>query len=208
MTKKNINKNAEKDNRYRNWVFVAYPESMPENWRDILTELNLTWCCSPLHDLDTNENAEGGVEKKKPHYHFILKFDGKKNFEQIKEITDLFNAPIPQKCSNIVGAVRYLIHRDNPEKAQYKETDIQEGGGFDYASYLKLSPAQEREILKEIFKHCRANGIDEISDLNDYILDEKEEWFPVSVAYSAHIYRVLRSAKCKAQEIKAQEHMP
>ncbi|HBM8385896.1 TPA: replication protein, partial [Enterococcus faecium] len=28
-----------KDERTRNWTFVVYPESAPENWREFLDEL-------------------------------------------------------------------------------------------------------------------------------------------------------------------------
>lgn len=109
----NITKASAKDNRSRTWAFVAYPESMPENWREILDALSVPWACSPLHDKDINETTG---EVKKPHRHFVMSFPGKKSYEQIKEITDKLNAPVPQKCLSIRGAVRYFLHLDNPEK--------------------------------------------------------------------------------------------
>ena len=85
-----------KDVRARTWTFVAYPESAPENWRDILDGYHIPWVESPLHDKDVN--PDGTV--KKAHRHVILLFDGKKSFEQVKDITDALNAPIPQKTAN------------------------------------------------------------------------------------------------------------
>ena len=55
-------------------------------------------------------------QKKKPHYHVIFKFSSNKSFEQVKSITDQFNAPIPQKVDSMKGAVRYFIHADDPTK--------------------------------------------------------------------------------------------
>ena len=71
----NITKASAKDNRSRTWAFVAYPESMPENWREILDALSVPWACSPLHDKDINETTG---EVKKPHRHFVMSFPGKK----------------------------------------------------------------------------------------------------------------------------------
>ena len=39
-----------KDVRARTWTFVQYPESAPENWRDILDGYHIPWVESPLHD--------------------------------------------------------------------------------------------------------------------------------------------------------------
>ena len=42
-----------KDGRARAWTFLVYPDSAPENWRDILdTTVCVPWVESPLHDPD------------------------------------------------------------------------------------------------------------------------------------------------------------
>lgn len=46
------------NNEKRYWAFVLYPESAPENWKDILQETGLSCCVSPLHDKDTNPTGE------------------------------------------------------------------------------------------------------------------------------------------------------
>ena len=68
-----------KDDRSRVWTFVCYPESVREGWRDALDDLHIAWAESPLHDKDTN--ADGSA--KKPHWHVLLVFDGKKSYEQV-----------------------------------------------------------------------------------------------------------------------------
>ena len=32
----------------RDWTFIVYPESAPENWREILDETHLRWIESPF----------------------------------------------------------------------------------------------------------------------------------------------------------------
>lgn len=49
-----------KDKRFktRAWTFIVYPDSAPDNWRDILDELHIPWVESPLHDKDQNPTGE------------------------------------------------------------------------------------------------------------------------------------------------------
>ena len=42
----------EKDTRVRNWSWIVYPESAPENWKQLLDETGEKWIESPLHDKD------------------------------------------------------------------------------------------------------------------------------------------------------------
>lgn len=46
-----------KDSRTRNWSFIVYPESAPNNWREILQEEMTPFAVSPLHDKDINEGT-------------------------------------------------------------------------------------------------------------------------------------------------------
>ena len=84
------------ENRKRNWVFVLYPDSAPENWREQLRDMLVPGFISPLHDKDVN--ADG--TPKKPHWHVILTFKGLKSYEQVKAITEKLNAPAPQICKD------------------------------------------------------------------------------------------------------------
>ncbi|KAA9252434.1 Rep family protein, partial [Streptococcus anginosus] len=56
--------NQKQDGRVRNWSWIVYPDSAPENWRSILDETGEKWIESPLHDKDINETTN---EIKKPH---------------------------------------------------------------------------------------------------------------------------------------------
>lgn len=165
-----------KSDRTRNWAFFVYPESAPVNWVNIIDEMHIEWCRSPLHDKDINETTG---ELKKAHYHVILHFDTDKSYSQIKEITDLLNQPIPQRIKSIKGSVRYLIHYDNPEKYQYDKKDIQTFGGFEIESYFTTS-TDRYKCIKDMINYILENQITEVIDFTNYCMNEHyTDWFPL-----------------------------
>lgn len=172
------------DARTRNWTFVAYPESAPEGWRDVLDEQHIQWVESPLHDKDMN--ADG--TPKKPHWHILLLFDGKKSYEQVKELTDKLHATIPQKCASAKGLVRYMAHLDNPEKVQYDKGAIIGHGGIDVAEYLKPTSSSRYQLIGEMMDFVREQNIIELEDLAYYARTERfDDWFPLLCDNSAYI---------------------
>jgi len=200
MKKDSKTKQRVKDERTRTWAFVAYPESMPENWRAVLDELCVPWACSPLHDKDVNETTG---ELKKAHYHFVLSFEGPKSYEQVKAITDKLKATIPQKCMSIRGAVRYMAHLDNPEKAQYSISNIVTGMGFDVEDALKLSVTEEEDVLDEMCAFIEDNWIVEFCDFNSYVRKERKEWRTILRHNCFFISQIIKSQRHK--EIKARQ---
>lgn len=153
----------------RYWAFVLYPESAPENWREILQQTGLSICVSPLHDKDTNPTGES----KKAHYHIILCYSGPTTFKCVKAITDSLNQPIPIALEQVRGYFRYLTHKDNPEKYQYNEKDITTINDFDIDNYNDLSVSQIKTIMIDIQKIIRDNDILEYCDLLDFLLDSE-----------------------------------
>ena len=151
----------------RYWAFVLYPESAPENWKEILQQTGLSCCVSPLHDKDINPTGE----KKKAHYHIILCYSGPTTFKCVKAITDSLNQPIPITLEQVRGYFRYLTHKDNPEKYQYDEKEITTINDFDIDNYNDLSVSQINAIKIELQKIIRDNEILEYCDLLDFLLD-------------------------------------
>ncbi len=164
--------------RGRNWTFVGYPgDSLPNDYASVLSdELHLCWCESPVHDADLN----GDGSEKKEHIHFIVSFEGNKSFEQIQEITDRLNCPIPQLCRNMRSMVRYMIHLDNPDKHQYKKDEIKVHGGFSVEEYFSRSQTENRDILKEILQFCVDNQITEFCDLVEVVFKmDNNDWIDI-----------------------------
>lgn len=172
----NINpKTKQPYKRGRNWAIVAYPESLPKNWKDIISQEPVA--ISPLHDKDVNPDGT----KKKKHYHLVLNYKGNKSFEQIDQIARALRAPIPERINSLTGAVRYLTHMDNPEKYQYDSSDIQTFGGFDLENCLALSTGDKRQNLRDMLAFISENDIIHLKDLADYCMSENAPagWFEI-----------------------------
>lgn len=162
--------------RTRDWTFIVYPESAPEDWTDILEELHIQWICSPLHDRDQNPDRSN----KKPHWHVMMLFDGVKSYEQVEEISKSVNGTIPQKVGSAVGMVRYFAHLDNPEKHQYDPTLIIGHGGVDLDKYLAPRSGDEDRMLEEIYDFIDDNCIVHFSQFLRYCRkNRRHDWFPL-----------------------------
>lgn len=177
-------KKSRGSDRTRNWTIVVYPESAPENWRDILDDMHIEWVESPLHDKDINANGE----LKKAHWHVLLLFGGVKSFEQVVDVIKPLNCPIPQRCHNSKAMVRYMAHLDNPDKVQYNTSDIISHGGVDLAELLRPSSSERYTLIREMMVYIRENHITEFQDLMDYAMDsEFDTWFPLLCDNSAFV---------------------
>ena len=187
-------KKSRGSDRTRNWTFVLYEDSAPENWREMLDDEHIEWIESPWHDKDIN--ADG--EPKKKHKHILLLFGGVKSYEQVKEVTDKLGQPIPQRCHNAKAMVRYMAHLDNPEKAQYSVSDIVPHGGVDLSEMLRPSNSERYTIIRDMMDYIRSAAVTEFQDLMDYAAAEHfDDWFPLLCDNSAYVI---------GQYIKSQRH--
>jgi hypothetical protein len=153
----------------RNWAFVLYPESAPDNWREILQKSGLQCAISPLHDSDLNPDGE----VKKAHYHVILCYAGPTSFNVVRALCDSLNQPIPQPLEQVRGYYRYFTHKDNPEKAQYDENEIQTINGFDIRDWIELSRSEVQKIKLELQSMIRNLDIVEYCELMDMLQDNE-----------------------------------
>ena len=155
----------------RAWAFVAYPESAPENWREILQQTGLEFAISPLHDKDTvSDNPTG--EDKKPHWHIIMVWrSGTATGTSARRVSESVNAVLPIPLNAVRGYYRYLTHKDNPEKYQYEDSDISFLNGFNIANYSELSSSEIEVILDQLQGLIRSNGLVEYSDLIELLED-------------------------------------
>lgn len=185
-------KKATRAPRTRNWSCIIYPESAPTNWRDVIDSEHIEWVESPLHDADLNaDNSE-----KKQHWHILLSYESHKTFEQVLEITQKLNAPIPQKVASPKGLVRYMIHLDNPEKKQYSKSKIIGHGGVDVSEYFKNSFSDDILLWEEICDFCAKENITELKHLVDYSrINRRDDWFPLIVRQTMFISMYLKSRR-------------
>lgn len=191
----------QKDGRSRSWTMIVYPESAPQNWKEQLDSEHIAWACI-LHDKDANPDGT----RKKSHYHVLLLFEGKKSYEQIKELSDSLNAPAPQRVTSVRGMVRYMTHMDNPEKYQYDRAAIEPHGGIDIEKYFEMSVSQVEEVLSDMSAFILENGIDNFGDFIAYCLspDAPEGWFGVAATKATMYLNKVIDAVYQKQKNAAQ----
>lgn len=151
----------------RNWGAVIYPESAPKDWKEVLKLKGLTFAVSPLHDKDIND--EVSKTQKKPHYHVILCFGSPTTFNNVKDILDELNQPCPIPLESVRGYYRYFTHKDNPDKYQYNDNEIELFNGFDVTDVL--NNFEVFNCLKQIQNIIMDNNILEYNHLMDLLLE-------------------------------------
>lgn len=173
--------NKRQDAAKRVWNAMIYPESARPDWLQLIEEAGIRCAVSPLHDRDRFtqrdiDNYEGDEKPevgdlKKPHYHIVLSYTGKRRFSDVWDFIktlykDPATAPIPKlPRGDIRGAVRYLVHMDNKDKAQYSREDVKAICGFDVGLYFKLSEEEEDEVFDAIMQYVIDHGIVEYWDI-------------------------------------------
>lgn len=186
--------------RSSNWNFILYPESAPENWVDIINETHIEWVSSPLHDKDTNPDGE----IKKAHYHITLLYPSLKSYSQVTDlVVDTLKCPIPIKCNSVKGSIRYMVHKDNPEKFQYCWNDIKCYGGVDLQSLCAPTHTERMLIQKDIIKFVRDNEITEFEEIVNIALDtNNDDWLNVLMNFSTlSISTYIRSVRFRIKKI-------
>lgn len=149
----------ENETRQTFFAFLLYPDSAPENWVEMLGDTHIRTYVSPLHDLDRMPDGT----QKKPHWHVLLQFDSLKSVAQFEEIRDRVGGVGREEVSSGRGYARYLLHLDNPEKAQYRDRRDE---------LLELSGADWDELTRRL-----ADGVKEVSAMKRYIRDNDIRWY-------------------------------
>lgn len=171
--------------RARVWAFIMYPESVPENWRSVLSDSHIP-AAAILHDRDVT--ADG--ELKKPHYHVMLFYRSVKSYAQVRALTDSLNATSPEQVGDTRGYVRYLCHADDPDKAQYSISEIIRFGGVDLRKWLKPTIEERYDLISEMIAFCNDNNVTEFAELMTYAsLERHDDWFPLLCDNSAYVMR-------------------
>lgn len=121
MKKTPVDKKTPDKIRDRKYCGILYPDC--QRHEKIIYDLknNKYNSISILHDMDIYEQGELKGQKKKPHYHFIISFANARYLTSVAKELNLENYEL-EPVDYYRGSLRYLLHLDNPEKAQYFET--------------------------------------------------------------------------------------
>ena len=149
----------------RHWAFVAYPESVAEDWLEQLKLSGLKCAISPLHDKDEHSDPAVG-DGKKPHWHVIVSWEGpitQSNAERLS--VGKINGTIPVRLESVRGYYRYFTHADDPDKYQYEEKDIELIGGFSILDHTEMTRGERMRLMWEIQEFIDDNDIMEYGRL-------------------------------------------
>lgn len=177
-TKKASEEKKEKkvdDIKSKFWAAEVYPDSAPEDWREIIQISGLVSAVSPIHDKDINANGT----PKKPHYHIILCWPGPTTLNNARKfVMGKLKGPTPFELKSIRGMYNYFTHRDNPEKAQYDEKDILHINNFCLSDFVELTRREVDNTLKRIIKIINDVEITEYYGLMCFLDDNQlnDEW--------------------------------
>ena len=169
---KSKDKGSKGARRQKSYAFILYPESAVENWKETLEMTHVPILVSPLHDKDVNPDGA----PKKEHYHVLVMFQTLKSLEQFKELRDLVGGVGNETVQSIRGYARYLIHRDNPEKAAYDAKDVIAMNGADYDALTHL-PSDDEAVIRDMMQYCITNKIYSFAKFANLCSKHYPEWF-------------------------------
>ena len=190
MSSKKSMSDTKNVSKTRNWATVVYPESVPSNWRDVLSDLHVQGFISPLHDSDINANGE----KKKPHHHVMLMFDGPKTKDLVQNIFISFGGVGCEYINSVRGYARYLCHLDNPDKVQYDISGVVPLSGADYSEVISLV-SDKYKAIREMITFCNDNCVIAYSDLLIWAAENREDWFRVLCDNGTYVMKAYIKSK-------------
>lgn len=171
------------------WTCI-YRESLDKDILECCDKFSAPSALSPEHNMDVDEHGE----IKKGHWHFIAKYNSKKNPYQF--YCDLVSA-FGEKCFStveIVGdigkATRYLAHIDEEDskKYHYPIEDIKSFGGY--------------ELKKYLFENV-GDTMDNVGKIKAIIKDKNFLFFDELADYVEEVDPLLYAGLVKDREVKA-----
>ena len=154
---------AIKNTKARNFGFLLYPDSIPNDWKEKLESLGVSMAVSPLHDMDEKKDKDtwnssdvirNGKHYKKPHYHVIYIARNPVTIESVRNKIKrkLGNSSVAhvEILDYIKGSYEYLTHESKDAIAKnkhiYDKKDILNINDFDIDRYITLDESQKREL--------------------------------------------------------------
>lgn len=181
----------------RNFSFLIYPDSSPNDWRTRLESLGLPIAASPIHDQDKVERVKSpldlsdeerdlyqqGLLFKKPHRHILyiaknpVTADAVRN--KVKRALGEKAVQHVEIVDNVEGAYLYLTHESKDAKAKHKHVyskkDLVLLNNFDIDRYVTLDDVQKKEMFNAITHAIVDYKLENILDLSDYINEHGKE---------------------------------
>lgn len=185
--------------RSYNWASILYIESCVADIEKALLALKVPCALSPLHDRDIHDDTG---EKKKAHRHLILHYTSLKSQRQVKEDLEPLGAVGAERVRDLRAYVRYLIHIDDPDKAQYEIQDLRVFNGFNISKYFEETKMDINAGFAELVKIALEQGYTEYCALVTYCLECDVELLPCCRKSAYALTSFLRSRAFQSREDK------
>ena len=142
----------------RIWEVVVYPDSESYNASEVLAKVTqyFSHWCYILHDKDIDNDGT----LKKAHYHVYGKLDTPRIPNSVANALGVGVASL-RVVSSWRGAVRYLVHLDNPDKFQYSVDDIV--SNFDPVKLLTVDDDVQAVRIFSFIKSSRCTTVSELT---------------------------------------------
>lgn len=183
--------------RSSKWAFLVYPDSVPEDWLNLLDNTNIPMAISPKHEPDLNGTEE---EKLKQHWHVVVDFG--KNLKSQKQVNkigkELVNGTDAFIIESPIGYYEYLIHKNNPEKQQFKNgfEEIVHINGFDLEKYQQIDKEEKNfNDFLELLEIIENENFTEFYQISSYCLKNDIELLKRLRRDSYYFNSYLRSRK-------------
>lgn len=186
---------TKKITKARNFTFIIYPESIPEDWIACLEKLDVPMAISPLHDKDETErknlteDEQKRVEKgekvyKKAHYHVLFIAKNPVTTESVRNKIKraLGNKSIShiEIVDGIESVYKYLTHESKDairkNKHKYDSKDIIHLNDFDIERYVFLDESQKRSLKNNLLNIVKTKHIVNVIDLMSFLDMYGEEY--------------------------------
>lgn len=195
--------------RHKCWTLIFYPDSAPAEWKDLISDLHLRVWVSPVHDSDVWTAADEKKDAqhkagtgKKPHFHLICEYEVQVDRDTFLGDFAFLNGPASVKnVKSLSAMVRYLIHADDPDKAQYDVADMRVFGGASTDVVMQLGTGERHMVLKAMRRFIREHRIVDFCDFVDYCDDCESTWASLLDDNSSYVIeKYIKSMRYKIQE--------
>lgn len=162
--------------KYRNFTFLVYPESMPDNFASVLADSGGKGFYI-FHDLDKREDDTD----KPAHWHVVVMFENSRHLNSIRKLGLRCGAAngYVEPVGDLNVIARYLCHMDDPNKHQYDPSEVTCFGGADYLELCETKTdkrTKRREVVCQIIKYICENKIYSYSKLFEFCCSCRQDW--------------------------------
>lgn len=168
------------------FTFLLYPESIPDNWIELLESTGLQMAISPLHNKDKTEKKElleQGQKFKKEHYHVIYIAKNAITPEAVRNrikrlLGDKSVNMVQPIATSVVNAYLYLTHESKDaiakKKHVYDKKDIIHLNNFDIDRFEMFDVHEKRDMINSITEIVRTCELINVIELAEFF--DEEAW--------------------------------